>query len=359
MFGKARRTLLTLLGLSLFAAPSFAAVQNSSPASEPDELITTYSIVGYDPETGDVGIAIASRVFNVMSFYGKAGVGVIAMQHSFAGQNLTTAVEGVQLMELGFSAADTLKMLMSKDAGRDFRQMGAVDAKGGVAAFTGPECTFYSGDRQGTNYSTQGNMLTGKETTDAMGDTFEKTEGELADRLMAALLQADTVGGDARGKQSAALRVYRKGVKEDASTTVGADVYPISYYVDLRVMDHEEPVRELNRLWQKRKDYRLYGKAIRLAADARSDEAIAAAKQFIDRYPGEARAYEALGLVHYQLGDKEEAIRWFREAASRNPRYEQLWRMRMKVIRDRTGTLDRFSHYFKDDPDFVRRLFGT
>ena len=207
MFGKVKRTLLALAGLSLFAAASFAAVQNSSPASEPDELITTYSIVAYDPETGDVGIAIASRVFNVMSFYGKAGVGVIAMQHSFAGQNLVTAVEGVQLMELGFSAADSLEMLMSKDAGRKFRQMGAVDAKGGVAAHTGPECTFYSGDRQGKHYSTQGNMLTGKETTDAMGDTFETTKGELADRLMAALLKADTVGGDARGKQSAALRI--------------------------------------------------------------------------------------------------------------------------------------------------------
>ena len=123
-------------------------------------------------------------------------------------------------------------------------------------------------------------------------------------------------------------------------------------------MDHEEPVRELNRLWQKRKDYRLYGKAIRLAADARSDEAIATAKEFVDRYPNESRAYEALGLVYYQLGDKDEAIRWFREAASRNQRYEQLWKMRMKVIRDRTGALDRFSHYFKDDPDFARRLFA-
>ena len=175
---------------------------------------------------------------------------------------------------------------------------------------------------------------------------------------MAALLRADTVGGDARGKQSAALRIYRKGVAEDASTTVGADVFPISYYIDLRVMDHEEPVRELNRLWQKRKDYRLYGKAIRLAADGQADEAIATAKEFIDRYPNESRAYEALGLVYYQLGDKDEAIRWFREAASRNPRYEELWKMRMKVIRDRTGTLDRFSRYFEDDPDFARRLFG-
>ena len=359
MFRKARQLLIMVIASNLVVSTSFAVIQNSSSDSGLDEPINTYSILGYDPKTGDVGIAIASRVFNVMSFYGKAGVGVVALQHSFAGQNLLTAVEGVQLMELGLSAADSIKMLMSKDAGRDFRQIGAVDSKGSVYGFTGSECTFYSGDHQGTYYTTQGNMLTGKETIDAMAETFEMTEGELADRLMAALLKADTVGGDARGKQSAALRIYRKGVAEDVSTTVGADVYPISYYIDLRVMDHREPVQELNRLWQKRKDYRLYGNAIRLAANAKPEEAIATAHDFIDRYPNESRAYEALGLVYYQLGDKKEAIQWFREAASRNKRYEQLWRMRLKVIRDRAGTLGGFSDYFKDDPNFVEQLFSN
>jgi uncharacterized Ntn-hydrolase superfamily protein len=346
---------MLLLVLFPLAAPASA---ESWPVQEPLEPITTYSILGYDPETGDVGIAIASKVFNVSSFFGKAGVGVIALQHSFSGENLMTAVEGVQLMEMGFSAPDAIKLLMSKDAGREFRQMGAVDAQGRVAGFTGPECTFYSGDRQGKYYTTQGNMLTGKETTDAMAETFESTEGELADKLMAALLKADRVGGDARGKQSAALRVFRKGSGTDASTTVGADVDPMSYYVDLRVMDHEDPVGELNRLWQKRKDYRLYGTALRLVREGRKEEAIASAKKLIESDPSSDRPYEALALVYYHLGQKDEAIRWFREAASRNPRYQELWNMRMKVIRDRAGTVDSFSEHFKDDPEFARRLFG-
>ena len=79
---------------------------------------------------------------------------------------------------------------------------------------------------------------------------------------MAALLKADTVGGDARGKQSVALRIFRKGSETTPGTTVGADVEPMSYYVDLRVMDHDEPVREMNRMWQKVKDFRLTGQAL-------------------------------------------------------------------------------------------------
>lgn len=327
-------------------------------ASAPDEVISTYSILGYDPETGDLGIAIASRVFNVSSFFGKAGVGVVTLQHSFSGENLLTAPDGVKLLEMGFAPADVLSMLMSKDAGREFRQVGVVDAKGRVAAYTGPRCTLWSGDRQGRYYTTQGNILTGKETTDAMAETFETTRGELAERLMAALLKADSVGGDARGKQSASLRVFRKGAGTTPGTTVGADVDPMSYYVDLRVMDHEEPVREMNRLWQKTKDMRLYGEALRLLNQGKKDEAIASAKELIQRRPHESNGYEALGVIYYRSKQSDEAIPWFREAAQRLPRYKELFNMRMHVLRDRAGTPDGVFAIFRDDPDFVSRLFS-
>src|SRR5262249_36739319 len=135
--------LIVLCGVAL--SVTFSA--QSLPGRDDD--IHTYSILGYDPETGDVGIAIASRVFNVSSFYGKAGVGVVSLQHSFSGQNLMTAVEGVALMEKGLAPADAIKTLMVKDAGREWRQMGAVDVKGRVAGYTGPKCTYWSGDRQG------------------------------------------------------------------------------------------------------------------------------------------------------------------------------------------------------------------
>jgi uncharacterized Ntn-hydrolase superfamily protein len=321
----------------------------------PDDDIHTYSILGYDPATGDVGIAIASRVFNVSSFFGKAGVGVVSLQHSFSGKNLMTAVEGVELLEKGMAPGDVVKTLMGKDAGREWRQMGVLDAKGRVAGYTGPQCTFWSGDRQGANYTTQGNMLTGQETTDAMATTFEATKGELADKLMAALLKADTVGGDARGKQSAALRIFRKGADTTFNTTIGADVEPMSYYVDLRVMDHEEPVREMNRMWQKVKDFRLPGEAIRALDGGDGAKAIRIAQDFISRRPTDSSGYETLGVIYYRMKQPDEALKWFKEAERRMPRFKELFRMRMGVVRDRVGGRDPFE-MFEKDPEFVKRV---
>ena len=298
MVGRYWRSALLIVACLLALSMAFSA--QSLPGRDDD--IHTYSILGYDPQTGDVGIAIASRVFNVRSFYGKAGVGVVSLQHSFSGQNLMTAVEGVQLMEKGMAPADVIKTLMGKDAGRDWRQMGVIDAKGRGAGFTGPKCTYWSGDRQGQNYTTQGNMLTGKETTDAMAETYEATRGELADKLMAALLKADTVGGDARGRQSASLRIYRKGSLSTPGTTTGADVEPMmSYYVDLRVMDHEQPVREMDRMWQKVKDSRLPGQAMRAFQEGNSAKAIEIAKEFVRRRPTESNGYETLGVIYYRM----------------------------------------------------------
>jgi uncharacterized Ntn-hydrolase superfamily protein len=342
-------SLLALCGIAFSVTFSAQALPGR------DDDIHTYSILGYDPETGDVGIAIASRVFNVSSFYGKAGVGVVSLQHSFSGQNLMTAVEGVALMERGLSPADAIKTLMDKDAGREWRQMGAIDVKGRAAGYTGPKCTYWSGDRQGTNYTTQGNMLTGKETTDSMAETFTATQGELAEKLMAALLKADTVGGDARGKQSASLRIFRKGAQTTLGTTVGADVEPMSYYVDLRVMDHEQPVREMNRLWEKVKDFRLPGQAMRTFERGESKKAIETAQEFIKRRPTEANGYETLGVIYYRMKQPDEALKWFKEAQKRLPRFKELFKMRIGVIRDRVGDRDSYS-MFEKDPEFVKRV---
>jgi uncharacterized Ntn-hydrolase superfamily protein len=320
-----------------------------------DDDIHTYSIIGYDPATGDVGIAIASRVFNVSSFYGKAGVGVVTLQHSFSGENLMTAPEGVKLLEKGLAPADVIKTLMAKDAGREWRQIGVIDTKGRVAAYTGPKCTYWSGDRQGQNFTTQGNMLTGKITVDSMADTFASTQGELADKLMAALLKADTVGGDARGKQSASLRVFRAGSKTTLGTTIGADVEPMSYYVDLRVMDAEQPVREMDRMWKKVKDFRLPGQAIRTFDAGDSARAIQIAKDFIARRPDEANGYETLGVIYYRMKQPDEALKWFKEANKHLPRFKELFQMRIGVIRDRVGGRDPYS-MFEKDPEFVKRV---
>jgi uncharacterized Ntn-hydrolase superfamily protein len=246
---------------------------------------------------------------------------------------------------------------MGKDAGREWRQMGAVDVTGRVAGFTGPKCTLWSGDRQGKHYTTQGNMLTGQETTDAMAETFESTKGELADKLMAALLKADTVGGDARGKQSAALRVYRKGSDTMAGTTIGADVEPMSYYVDLRVMDHEQPVREMDRMWTKVKDLRLGGQALRLLEEGDTSKAIDAARELIKRRPTESNGYDTLGMIYYRMKQPDEALKWFGEAKKRQPRFKELFQMRIGVVRDRVGGRDPY-RMFETDPGFVQRILA-
>ena len=130
-----------LLVACYFSLPLTFAAQ-SLPSRGDD--IHTYSILGYDPATGDLGIAIASRVFNVSSFNGKAGVGVFSLQHSFLGQNLLTTVDGIRLNGESLSPADAISTPMTKDAGREWRHR----RQGGVAGFTGPKRTHWTGDRQ-------------------------------------------------------------------------------------------------------------------------------------------------------------------------------------------------------------------
>lgn len=205
--------------------------------------VATFSIVGYDAETGALGIAVQSKFFAVGSVvpWAAAGVGAIATQ-SWA--NTTFGPNGLKFLKSGLSAEQTLERLIAADPGRATRQVGIVDAKGNVANYTGDECNTWAGAVSGKYYTAQGNILAGEEVVKAMGKAFEETEGELADRLMAALFAGQAAGGDTRGQQSAALLVVQEG-----SGYGGFN----DRYIDLRVDDAEKPIEELQRLLEIRK----------------------------------------------------------------------------------------------------------
>ncbi len=205
----------------------------------PRDIVATFSIVGFDPETQELGIAVQSKFVAVGAVvpWAKAGVGAVATQSH---ANTSYGPEGLHLMAAGNTAQQTLDQLIAGDEGREKRQVGIVDAQGRTATFTGSECFDWAGGLTGHHYAAQGNILVSEATVQAMGRTFEQTEGCLAERLLAALDAGQAAGGDSRGKQSAALLVVRErggyGGYNDRA-------------VDLRVEDHPEPIKELIRVY--------------------------------------------------------------------------------------------------------------
>jgi uncharacterized Ntn-hydrolase superfamily protein len=203
-----------------------------------DQIVATFSIVAFDPETDSLGVAVQSKFLAVGSVvpWACAGVGAVATQ---AMANYNYGPHGLDLMSEGNSAEQTVQALTSADENREQRQVGIVDALGRTSTFTGSECFDWAGGVTGEHYAAQGNILVGRETVEAMASTYEQTDGDLAARLLSALDAGQGAGGDSRGKQSAALLVVREG------GGYGGDNDRV---VDLRVDDHPEPIRELIRI---------------------------------------------------------------------------------------------------------------
>lgn len=197
--------------------------------------INTFSIVGYDPIEQAWGVAVASKFLAAAAVvsWARAGAGAVATQ-AFA--KMSFGPDGLDLMQSGMSAEQALDNLLSQDPKAEHRQIGLIDAHGNVAAHTGKQCFMWAGHKIGQYYTCQGNILTGANTLDAMADAFETTSGPLAERLLAALLAGDTVGGDSRGKQSAGIVVVK------ANGSYGGDT---DRMMDLRVDDDPEPVQRL------------------------------------------------------------------------------------------------------------------
>lgn len=207
-----------------------------------DPEVHTFSIVAFDPATGELGVAVESKYFGVGSVvpWARAGVGAVATQ---ARAKVSFGPEGLDLMESGKSPREALDTLLAADPNAADRQVGMIDAQGRTAAHTGAQCLDYAGHREGKNYTVQGNLLAGEGVLTAMAEAFEaaqKKEGsELADWLLAALQAGQAAGGDKRGQQSAALLVVH------VNGGPGGDN---DRYMDLRVEDNPAPIDELARL---------------------------------------------------------------------------------------------------------------
>ena len=200
----------------------------------------TFSIAAADPEAGDWGVAVASRFPCVGAVvpWAKAGVGAVATQ-SWA--NTAFGPDGLGLMAQGTAAEETLRRLVEADEGREDRQVGLVDAAGRAATFTGAKCMDWAGGATGDGFAAQGNILVGEDVVAEMARAFSANEGDLCDRLLAALLAGDAAGGDRRGRQSAALLVVRDGGGYEGRN---------DRYIDLRVDDHPDASDELARLFE-------------------------------------------------------------------------------------------------------------
>jgi uncharacterized Ntn-hydrolase superfamily protein len=207
--------------------------------------VATFSILGYDPVTGEVGGAVQSRVFAVGNgvLWAEAGTGIVTTQ---AIVDVEYGPRGLELLRAGLTPAAAVKAIWESDPdpwpkqwSKQGRQFAIMDAKGNYAAFTGPKANSWAGHKSGRFCTAQGNILAGEAVVNAMVEAFEKTEGHLSFRLMAALDAGQAAGGDTRGMQSAAMVI----VKEDGGVWLNNDVV-----LRLQVDDSPEPLKELRRL---------------------------------------------------------------------------------------------------------------
>src|SRR5262249_41703551 len=207
------------------------------PTIRNDARVATFSLVGFDPLTGDLGVAVQSKFLAVGAVvpFAKAGVGAVATQ-SWA--NTSYGPRGLDLLAAGKSPEEAIAALTRADERPQQRQVGIVDAQGRSASYTGPNCFPWAGGVTGSNFAAQGNILVGEDTVRALAETFQRAQGSLAHRLVEALAAGQRAGGDSRGQQSAALLVVR-----EAGGYGGFN----DRMVYLRVGEHPPPITQLAR----------------------------------------------------------------------------------------------------------------
>ncbi len=213
--------------LVLLATPAFASSDRG-----------TFSIVAFDSVTHELGVAVQSKYFSVGTDvpWAEAGVGAVATQ---ARVDPSFGLKALGLLRTGLTAPDVLRALAATDSVWDSRQLGIADAQGGVANWTGSKCLDWAGGEKGADFACQGNILAGPAVVAGMAKAYRETQGEMAERLLAALDAAQAAGGDKRGMQSAAILVVRPSATRPQFT---------QRYLDLRVEDHKTPIKELRRL---------------------------------------------------------------------------------------------------------------
>ncbi len=272
----------------------------------------TYSIVARDPISGELGVAVQSHWFAVGPIvpWARPGVGAVATQ---ANAEISYGPAALELLESGLDARQALDRLLAEDPGAEGRQVAIVDAEGRVAAHTGSRCIAFAGHVGGDGVSCQANIMVSDTVWPAMLGAFEQTAGTpLSDRLLAALDAAEAEGGDARGRQSAAMLVV-PAVGEPWRTTVS-----------LRVEDHPDPLPELRRLITLHEAYELADQADGFANEGRHDKAAEAFQKATALAPDNHELLFWGGLGAAYSGDLETGVELVRAAIGIQPAWRGL-----------------------------------
>jgi uncharacterized Ntn-hydrolase superfamily protein len=329
--------LLFALLLMVAVATGLQAQQTKAAQEKfvaPPRPVHTFSIVARDPATGELGVAVQSHWFSVGSIvpWAEAGVGAVATQ-SFVDPSYGKL--GLELMRTGKSGPEALKSLLAGDVGRDVRQVAMIDAQGRVDAWTGKNDIYAAGHFVGKDFSVQANLMLNDKVWPAMARAFENTKGDLADRMLAALDAAQAVGGDIRGRQSAALVVV-------TGKPTGQPWKDRTF--DLRVDDSPEPLAELRRLVTLQRAYN-HMNAGDLAVEKKDNEGAlreygAAEKLVPDN--AEMIYWHAVALVN--MGRVDESLPLFRKVFAMDKNWATL-----------TPRLPK-SGLLPDDPKLIERI---
>jgi len=298
---------LMILALSAFASEPV-------PRVSPIRPVSTYSIVARDAETGDLGVAVQSHWFSVGALvpWAQAGVGAVATQSMV---EASYGPKGLDLMAAGHDAVSVLSTLLFEDEHSDIRQVAMVDARGSAAVHTGARCIPEAGHFLGQGFSVQANLMGPATVPEAMAEAFEKTSGPLAERMVAALVAAQAEGGDIRGRQSAAILVVRA---ESTGQSWNDRL------VDLRVEDHPEPVKELQRLLKIHRGYEQMnaGDLAVEMGDLDGAEKAYAQAEYILGDNLEARYWHAVAMVN--AGAVDRALPIFADIFNRGDNWREL-----------------------------------
>ena len=271
--------------------------------------------------------------------WAEAEVGAIATQ---ANVNVGYGSRGLDLLRQGLTAKQTLDRLLAEDKfeGKDGRQVAIIDGKGNIAAYTGPKAPNWAGDRQGKDWTAQGNILVGAQVPEAMGKAFEATPGELAEKLFEALKAGDDAGGDSRGKQSASMLVVRKGAGRNTNN---------DRLVYINVDDNPFPLPELRRLLDVNLSTLNQDRTFKYLGSGKLKEAQQAAQKAAKYAPARSDLHLTYGLLSYLTGDKGAALSALQRARQLDPNFQ-------KQFDTVTQARPRYKPVL-DDKDFLHQLF--
>jgi uncharacterized Ntn-hydrolase superfamily protein len=303
--------------------------------------VSTFSIVARDPATGQMGIAVASRYFSVGSVvpWAEANVGAVATQ---ADVNVGYGPKALELLRQGLTAQQVSDRLLAEDTfrGKDGRQFAIVDSKGNVVTYTAPNAPKWAGGQKGVTWAAQGNILVGPQVPEAMGKAFESSQGELAEKLYAALKAGDEVGGDKRGRQSASMLIVCGGCGRNTNN---------DRYLYVNVDDNPAPFTELRRLLDQALAYNYGDQSYKLLEAKKLVEARQSAEKAVHYSPNDSDGHMGLAFLDYLSGDKKAALDEFQKAKTLDPNFRKQWEAEVSFEKEFAA--------IKQDKEFMDKLF--